>query len=162
MVLEALAKLARKDIQYIVCGTGNLLDAHRALVASLGLQDQVIFVGYRTDIDRFYQAADAFVISSFREGLPVSLMEAMSAGLPCIASKIRGNIDLMAESQLLFDPHNADSLCAAIERMKNKSVSELEIERNFQTLKYFSMEEAVKAMKKIYIDIIDELPSSKK
>lgn len=162
VVLEALAKLARKDIRYIVCGTGNLLEAHRALVASLGLQDQVIFVGYRTDIDRFYQAADAFVISSFREGLPVSLMEAMSAGLPCIASKIRGNIDLMAESQLLFDPHNADSLCAAIERMKNKSVPELEIERNFQTLKYFSMEEAVKAMKKIYIDIIDELPSSKK
>lgn len=162
IVIEALAKLNRKDIKYIVCGTGGLLESYRSLVASYGLQDQVIFAGYRTDIDRFYQLADAFVISSFREGLPVSLMEAMSAGIPCIASRIRGNVDLMSESQLLFDPRDVTSLCESIAKMEDKGISELETTRNTQTLKRFSMEEAVKAMKKIYMDMIDELLSDKK
>lgn len=158
VVIEALAKLGRKNIKYVVCGVGNLMESHQQLAASLGVQDQVIFAGYRTDIDRFYQAADAFVIASFREGLPVSLMEAMSAGLPCIASKIRGNVDLMSESSLLFDPRDADSLCIALKRAADKNTIEQEVDRNYQTLKLFTMDEAVNAMKRIYEDVIAEIP----
>lgn len=160
VVIEALAKLGQKNIKYVVCGVGNLMKSHQQLATLLGVQDQVIFVGYRTDIARFYQAADAFVIASFREGLPVSLMEAMSAGLPCIASKIRGNVDLMSESSLLFDPHDADTLCTALKNMADKNVIEQEVERNYQTLKSFTMDEAVKAMKRVYEDVIAEIPQS--
>lgn len=160
VVIKALARLGRKDIRYIICGIGDLIETNRALSSSLGIQGQVTFVGYRTDIDRFYQAADAFVISSFREGLPVSLMEAMSAELPCIASKIRGNVDLLNDSQLLFDPHNADGLCTALKKAMDGRIAEREVIRNRETLKRFSMEEAVKAMKRIYTDIISELQHS--
>lgn len=157
IVIEALAKLERKDIRYVACGIGELMEENQNLAKALGIEDQVMFAGYRTDIDKFYQAADAFVISSFREGLPVSLMEAMSAELPCIASKIRGNVDLLNDSQLLFDPHNAEGLCTALKKAMDGRIAEREVIRNRETLKRFSMEEAVKAMKRIYTDVISEL-----
>ncbi len=158
VVIEALAKLRQKNIKYVICGIGNLMESHKQLASSLGVQDQVIFAGYRTDIDRFYQAADIFVIASFREGLPVSLMEAMSAGLPCIASKIRGNVDLLSQSQLLFDPHDAESLCTVIRATADEKVVAREVKLHAQKLQEFSMDEAVKAMKRIYTDVIAELP----
>lgn len=161
IVIEALAKLGRKDIRYVACGIGALMEENQQLAKSLGIEDQVMFVGYRTDIDKFYQAADMFVVSSFREGLPVAPMEAMSAGLPCVASRIRGNVDLFDGGQLMFDPRDVGSLCKALSNAMDKDIVANELERNKQTLQRFSMEEAVKAMKKIYVDVMSEISSAK-
>lgn len=159
IVIKALAKLGRKDIRYVACGVGALMEENQQLAKSLGIEDQVMFVGYRTDIDKFYQAADIFVVSSFREGLPVAPMEAMSAGLPCVASRIRGNVDLFDGGQLMFDPRDVDSLCKALNNAMDESIIADELARNSQTLQRFSMEEAVKAMKKIYVDVMSEISS---
>lgn len=160
IVIEALAKLGRKNIRYVACGIGALIEKNQQLAKSLGIEDQVMFVGYRTDIDKFYQAADIFVVSSFREGLPVAPMEAMSAGLPCVASRIRGNVDLFDGGQLMFDPRDVDSLCQALNNAMDESIIADELARNSQTLQRFSMEEAVKAMKKIYVDVMSEISSA--
>lgn len=160
IVIEALAKLGRKDIRYVACGIGALMEENQQLAKSLGIEDQVMFVGYRTDIDKFYQAADIFVVTSFREGLPVAPMEAMSAGLPCVASRIRGNVDLFDGGQLMFDPRDVDSLCQALSNAMDKDIVANELARNSQTLQRFSMEEAVKAMKKIYVDVMSEISSA--
>lgn len=160
IVIEALAKLGRKDIRYVACGIGALMEENQQLAKSLGIEDQVMFVGYRTDIDMFYQAADIFVVSSFREGLPVAPMEAMSAGLPCVASRIRGNVDLFDGGQLMFDPRDVDSLCQALSNAMDEGIVADELARNSQTLQRFSMEEAVKAMKKIYVDVMSEISSA--
>lgn len=153
-VIEALSKSGRKDIRYVVCGIGPLLDSHRQLIHELGLEDQVMFVGYRTDVEKFYQAADLFVIPSFREGLPVAPMEAMAAGLPCLASRIRGNVDLFAESQLMFDPHDVGSLCRALVKATDPNIARQEIDRNRKTLQCFSTEEVIREMKRIYENVI--------
>ena len=160
IVIEALAKLGRKDIRYVACGIGARMEENQQLAKSLGIEDQVMFVGYRTDIDKFYQAADIFVVSSFREGLPVAPMEAMSAGLPCVASRIRGNVDLFDGGQLMFDPRDVDSLCKALNNAMDERIIADELARNSQTLQRFSMEEAVKAMKKIYVDVMSEISSA--
>lgn len=160
VVLKALEKIGRKDIRYVICGIGPLMDINQHLAESLGIGDQVIFAGFRTDIDKFYQAADVFVISSFREGLPVSLMEAMSAGLPCIASRIRGNVDLLSDSQLLFEPRDVNGLCRALMKVTDNNIAAEEVRKNFQTLPRFSLDEAVKAMKQIYADVINELSAT--
>ncbi|NMA18601.1 MAG: glycosyltransferase family 4 protein [Clostridiaceae bacterium] len=157
VVIKALAQIGRKDIRYVICGIGSLMEANQQLAESLGLRNQVMFAGYRTDIDKFYQAADVFVISSFREGLPVALLEAMSAGLPCVASRIRGNVDLLSDSRLLFEPRDVNGLCNALMEGIDKNIAEKEVKRNYQTLPRFSMEEAVKAIKQIYTDMINEL-----
>jgi len=160
VVLKALEKIGRKDIRYVICGIGPLMETNQHLAESLGIGDQVIFAGFRTDIDKFYQAADVFVISSFREGLPVSLMEAMSADLPCIASRIRGNVDLLSDSQLLFEPRDVNGLCRALMKVTDKNIAAEEVRKNFQTLPRFSLDEAVKAMKQIYADVISELSAT--
>lgn len=157
VVIDALAKLNRKDFRYVICGIGPLIDTYKEIVKEKGLEKQVVFAGFRTDIADYYQAADIFVISSYREGLSVSLMEAMSADLPCVASRIRGNVDLMPNSQLLFDPHNADELAEVLVQAVDESVAQREKSENRETLKGFSMEAATSEMKKVYMELIAEL-----
>lgn len=89
LVIEALGKIQNPNLYYIVVGKGPLMREEKELAQSLGVK--AIFTGYRNDVKRFYQMADVFVFLSLREGLSVSMMEAMTSGLPCVASRIRGN-----------------------------------------------------------------------
>lgn len=161
VVIEALAKWQRKDIRYVICGIGPMEDELKKLVETLGLANQVTFAGYRTDIGDYYQAADVFVISSYREGLPVALMEAMTACIPCVASRIRGSVDLLADSSLLFDAGDSDGLLEALKRVMDPEVARKEVARNTETLQKFSLDEAVMAMKAIYVDVIGETEQRK-
>lgn len=154
IVIEALSKLHRKDVKYVICGVGPLRDELEKLAISLGVGDQVIFAGFRTDVGDYYQAADIFIISSFREGLSVSLMEAMSNQIPCVAGRIRGNVDLLCDSQLLFDVNNPDDLCNVLTLAMDHEVTEKEVAQNTERLKMYSMENAVEAMKKVYQDVL--------
>lgn len=94
-VIRAMKELEDLPIRYVLAGRGERMEAAKALVQELGLTDRVHLLGYRNDVPKLYAAADAFVFPSFREGLSVALMEAMSAGLPCIVTPIRGNMDLI-------------------------------------------------------------------
>ncbi len=62
-------------------------------------------LGFRKDISELLQVVDVYVLPSKREGLNVSVMDAMASGLPCAVSRIRGNMDLIdSEERILFDP----------------------------------------------------------
>ena len=115
--IEALAKLNYPDVYYVICGRGPLMDAHKELAKELGVGDRVVFTGYRTDVADFYKMADVFLFPSFREGIPVAVMEAMASGLPVVATKIRGSSDLVQQGAL-FDPTDADGMAKAIEEMQ--------------------------------------------
>ena len=157
VVIEAIEKLNRKDIKYVICGVGPLEGALKTMARNLGVMEQVIFAGFRTDIKEYYQAADAFVISSFREGLSVSLMEAMSTGIPCIAGSIRGNVDLLPNSCLLFDVKDSNDLCNKIILAIKPDVRKKEVEQNTEKVKDYSVQNATTAMKKIYNEVISEM-----
>lgn len=157
VVIEALAKLHRKDIKYFICGIGPLEDELKQLARSLDVYDQVHFEGFRTDIVDYYKAADMFIISSFREGLSVSIMEAISSGIPCVASKIRGNTDLLPNSMLTFDPKDSKDLQKKIVLATENDIVQMEVTQNTEHLKNFSLEAATQAMKNVYIDVISEL-----
>lgn len=100
-VLCALAEL--KDtpefskLRYLICGRGAERENLERLTRELGLCDHVRFLGYRQDAPDLYRASDLFAFMSFREGLPVALMEAMSSGLPVVCARIRGNTDLVED-----------------------------------------------------------------
>jgi glycosyltransferase involved in cell wall biosynthesis len=70
-------------------------------------------------IRQFYEQADAFVLPSFAEGVPVVLMEAMSMGIPCISTRITGIPELIRDQidGLLVTPSDLEELAAAIERL---------------------------------------------
>ena len=78
-----------------------MLEARRD---ALGLGERVTFLGARSDVSEVLMAADGFVMSSKSEGLPMSLLEAMAAGVPCIATAVGGIPDLFGEDRGLLVP----------------------------------------------------------
>jgi glycosyltransferase involved in cell wall biosynthesis len=77
----------------------NFLPAARRRVARLGLQHAVAFAGMREDVPRLLRAADLFVLPSWREGLPRSIIEAMACALPVVATRIRGSREAVVDGE---------------------------------------------------------------
>ncbi len=126
LVLRTLAELKEQGrlrrLRYVICGQGKAARKLRARAAALGLEEVVLFLGYRQDTERIYGAADAFVLMSRQEGLPVALMEAMASGLPCLCSNIRGNRDLIrSEETGLLVPFDDKALGEAILRLEGSA-----------------------------------------
>lgn len=70
----------------VLVGTGDGQKAIKEKVESLALSDSVLFLGNRTDVNKILQAMDVFLFPSLYEGLPLSIIEAQAAGLPCVIS----------------------------------------------------------------------------
>lgn len=119
VIIRAIAKLNKPHICYIICGQGDREIYLKKLAISLGVANKVKFLGFRNDIAEIYKIADVFVFPSFREGLPVSVMEAMAAGLPIICSNIRGNTDLIENGKggFLVGTNDIVALTRAIEQL---------------------------------------------
>ncbi|MFD1411496.1 glycosyltransferase [Lapidilactobacillus gannanensis] len=117
VVLKALGTLQdSSNIYYGICGIGANQQKLLSIAETLGLKKNLRLFGYRTDIIEIMKAADVFVFPSLLEGLPVSLMEAMAAGLPVAASNIRGNTDLITNdvNGYLFDPNDISNVLSDI------------------------------------------------
>lgn len=114
IVVKALAKLNNPNVHYAIAGLGDKKEYLEQLATELGVQNQFHLLGYRTDAFSLYKTADVFVFPSFREGLSVSLMEAMASGSPVVCTRIRGNVDLIKNGKggLLFAPTDEDALCS--------------------------------------------------
>ncbi|MFC6333768.1 glycosyltransferase family 4 protein [Paenibacillus septentrionalis] len=97
IVIRAIAKLNNPNIVYLICGQGTMKEELEKLIKELNLQGQVRLLGYRENVIEICNISDLFVFPSYREGLSVALMEAMTTGLPVICSNIRGNMDLIEE-----------------------------------------------------------------
>lgn len=100
IIIRALSKLDNKDFIYLICGKGELKEYLKNLAKELGVNDRVKFLGYRKDVLEICKVADLFVFPSKREGLPVSLIEAIACGVPCVASDVRGNRDILSIDNL--------------------------------------------------------------
>lgn len=94
-VIKAIAETQHKNIHFIVCGDGDERLNLVKLINDLHLSDRVHLLGRCSDMPSIYKTSDIFVLSSFREGLFRSIMEAMASELPCVVSNIRGNVDLI-------------------------------------------------------------------
>ena len=117
--IEALSMCQTKNIHYIIAGVGNCVDEYMALARLHNVADRVHFLGFRKDVYKILKASDIFVFPSYREGLSVALTEAMACGLPVIASRIRGNIDLIDEELggLLCKPADVKSMAMHIDAL---------------------------------------------
>lgn len=76
--------------QFWIIGDGLLRKKLEKLVISLNLENKILFKGFQTELTQFYKNADFYVNSSFHEALPVSIIEAMSIGIPVVGSKVGG------------------------------------------------------------------------
>lgn len=84
-------------MHYLIVGRGEMWASLEESAKTLGISGHVHFLGYRSDAPELYRSCDLFAFMSFREGLSVALMEAMSSAMPIVCTKIRGNTDLIAD-----------------------------------------------------------------
>jgi len=88
--------ICHADIYYMVCGRGELRGWLQRYADGLGIGSRFRMPGFMEHIEDAYAASDIFVFPSKREGMPVALMEAMAAGLPCVVTDIRGCRELIS------------------------------------------------------------------
>jgi len=123
-LLAAARVLLREhhDVTFLVVG-GNLRSdrdqfgpALKRMAREAGIADRFLFAGSTTDVPGHLRAMDIFVLASYREGFPVSVLEAMGSGLPVVATDIRGCREAVAhgETGLLVPPADARALAAAL------------------------------------------------
>ncbi len=113
--LEAIAKLKRPGVHLAFAGDGEIRPQLEAKAQELGLTEQVHFLGFRSDIPALIRSSDALLLTSKREGLPRSIMEALCLGTPVIGTQIRGIRDLLADQcGLLVDVGDTPALTEAI------------------------------------------------
>lgn len=157
VVIEALARLKEYNILYVICGDGPLKAQLRAKAEELGVRDRLKLLGFRKDIAELHKAADIFVFPSLQEGLPVAVMEAMASGLPIVASKIRGNEDLISNNQggFLVKPKDSEQVAKAIEKMiqNPKKRGKME-ERNLENIAKYGQETVLQKMDEFFNEIV--------
>lgn len=116
--LKALKEVINKiqNFKALIIGDGSLKQEIILLTKELNLQNNVIITGLRKDIPELLSIADLFVLSSTREGFPITLLEAMSCGIPAVVTNVGGNSELCinGETGIIVEPNNPKALAEAI------------------------------------------------
>ena len=119
--IHALAHLIPQfpNLRLILVGEGEERETIEDLIANLNLESHVKLLGLRDDIPRLLEAADVFLLSSITEGLALTLIEAMLAQLPCVATRVGGNVEVVREGEtgFLVEPSNPACLAQALQRI---------------------------------------------
>jgi glycosyltransferase involved in cell wall biosynthesis len=118
-LLRALALIREDPFEAVIAGDGPERAMLEALIKDLGLRDAVELVGELDDIPSLLAESDCFVLSSTSEGMPISILEAMAAGLPVVASDVGGVHELVTEGKTgyLVPPGDATALGAALQQV---------------------------------------------
>jgi glycosyltransferase involved in cell wall biosynthesis len=121
VLIRAGAVLRRSvpDVRILIAGDGGERGALEHLIESLGLQDTVLLAGFRADVAAVLNVLDVVVFSSTSEGSPLSLLEAMAAGKPVVATRVGGVPEIIEDGVhgLLVDPRDPAALAAAVQRL---------------------------------------------
>ncbi len=159
LMIRAFAELNKKHphTRLILVGDGSERPNLEALVAELALNDSVIFTGYRTNPYEFIHLFDVFLLTSLSEGTSMTLLEAMSAGKPCIASDAGGNPEIVTDQKtgLIFPSKDEIALVNALLQLtENES---LRSQFGAEALSQFNHRFSSKKMQKTFGDIYTKL-----
>ncbi len=117
-LIEALA--LTRETSAVFVGDGPARSDLEALARERGVTDRVHFAGRQRPVAPWFQALDAFVLPSVWEGQALAMLQAISCGLPIIASRIEGNTAVLGDSHPgLFDPHDVQHLAALLETFRD-------------------------------------------
>ena len=122
-MLRALRRL-KDEGRRVICvfaGDGRKADEYRGLAAQLGLRAEAVFAGYRSDMAALYAAADAVALLSRREGLPLSVLEAMASERPVVGTGVRGIRDLVEDGTtgLIVGVDDVEATVRALRTLSN-------------------------------------------
>lgn len=155
VIIKAVSKLNNKNIFYLICGTGSKLQELKSLTEELGLQENVLFLGYRQDVNEILQVSDVFVFPSKREGLGMAAIEAMANRLPLLCSNVHGINDYTFNyyNCLKYSPNDIEGFSFGINYLyNNKELCDRMGKRNQSYAKNYSWENVKPYLSNLYTD----------
>ncbi len=153
VIIRALAKVNDPDIYYAIAGKGPLKAYLTDLAQELGVSDRVMLLGFRTDIFELYHAADISAYPSKIEGLGLSGIEAMAAGVPLVSSNVHGILDYVIDGKTGYaiDPQDVEGYAAAIRKLvEDPALRERMRQECLAAVEPFEISNALNAMWSIY------------
>lgn len=116
MLIEAFKRVhdIHNNMQLILVGDGPNHGMLQSRCSELGIQDDVLFTGNIENAEDYYAVSDVYVQTSHREALPMSILEAMAAGLPIISTNVGGIKDVIRQNGYLIKDNDRNAL---IEKM---------------------------------------------
>lgn len=151
--IRAVAEANEPRLKYFICGSGIEEEKLKTIAKKLGIEKQIYFLGFRSDVKDLLVSADIFLFTTKQEGLPRSMMEAMASGLPCIASRIRGNTDLLdgTNGGFLCDVTDVCAYAEKIKLLANDETLRRDMgKNNLITIQKFNIRNVSEEVRKIY------------
>jgi glycosyltransferase involved in cell wall biosynthesis len=161
-MIQALPEILRYEpnLTYLIVGDGVYASQLNNLVDDLGLQERVLFTGYRTDIPDILAVSDLFVLPSLGDALPTVLIEALAAGKPIIATQVGGIPEIITDgiNGLLVPPADPESLAfACLKILRDRDFSQCIGTKGVETAKdRFDIKIQVKKLVTLYNDLINQ------
>ncbi|HEX2980477.1 MAG TPA: glycosyltransferase family 4 protein [Anaerolineaceae bacterium] len=157
-VSELKKDVPNRDIKLLLVGEGPERETLAALVETLGLHDEVRFLGFRSDIPEFLASLDVFASPSLWEGLSISILEAMAAKKPIVASSIPPNSELIEHevTGLLVPETSPKELARAIQRFISDTELAKRCAQAAQTkvLEHYTIERMFAETYQLYLDLL--------
>lgn len=157
VAIEALAKVENENLHYLICGVGPEKENLEKLAEENGVASRVHFLGFRSDVKELMKISDIFLFTTLQEGMPRSMMEAMACGLPCVASKIRGNVDLLDEGKggYLRDVTDVTGFSEGLKKLANDAFLRKDMaDYNLKAIKNYDVEVVKDEIKRIYYEML--------
>lgn len=146
-----------KNIILLLVGDGKYHKKYLKQIKKCNLENNVKILGYRNDIHELLLLSDVFVTASQREGLPLSVMEAMATGLPVIATDCRGNRDLVKDNVngFLVKVNDVSGFAKSIEKLySDRQLNNRLGNGSAELIKQYDISNVSNQMKIIYKNII--------
>lgn len=158
-VSELSSILKGNNTKLLIVGNGPDYQSLKNLIQEKGLNDKVLLLGERNDVQSILDIADIFILASESEGLSCSIIEAMSAGLPCIVSNVGGNRELIINNKngYLFQLYDQDQFREAVMRLINDADKRKKMGRESKeiVLHKFSMEIMTQNYIQAYFNVLN-------
>jgi len=147
------------NVKFLIVGPdeAKLLPRLKKMSVDLGLADDIIFMGLRSDIPRILSLLDVSVLSSTREGFPIILLESMAAGAPMAATDVGGNAEAIADGKtgFLAPPKSPELLAEAILKiLRNPEVAASMKQAALQRAKSFTLDTMVRKIEALYEELL--------
>jgi glycosyltransferase involved in cell wall biosynthesis len=157
-LIRAFAKVRANapDAHLVLVGVGQTEGAVRSQVAELGLDDAVTFAGRRGDVPAILSRADAFVLASDHEGLPLSLLEAMALGTPAEVTRVGGIPEVVRDGEAIVVPPRAvDALAdGLLSVLGDASLGRSLADAGRRRARDFDIRNAVRRMEEVYEELL--------
>jgi glycosyltransferase involved in cell wall biosynthesis len=151
------------DALFLLAGDGPERDDLQRMAAELGVADRVRFLGHRPDVTKLLLHCDLFVLPSLFEGLPLSVLEAMAAGKPVIATDVGGTDEVVTHgvSGLLVRPADPDALANAINAVLGDpaKAARLGAAGQARVRQLFRAETMVQGVQEVYREVLRQPPA---